>query len=136
MYVWYAPAINSGEPRLQTARKTDRGTIFILRPYATACNLALEGGTNIGVIAQGCDDSDPCAENELNDSKLDKLTHRGGCDDSGMCDYSGLCDDSHNYGSSELPELVYRQRAIYMSFQMFTRCDLLLDISFTQVCLL
>ena len=77
MYVWYAPSINSGEPRLQTARrKTDRGTNFILRPHATACNLTLEGGTNIGVIAPLCDDSDPCAENELNDSKLEKLTHR------------------------------------------------------------
>ena len=71
------PATNSGEPRLQAARKTDRGTIFILRPHATACNLTLEGGTNIGVIIPLCDDSDPCAENELNDSKLEKLTHRG-----------------------------------------------------------
>ena len=77
MYERCAPATNSGEPRLQTARKTDRGKNFILRPHATACNLTLEGGTNIEVIAQGCDDSDPCAKNELNDSKLEKLTHRG-----------------------------------------------------------
>ena len=67
-YVWYASATNSSEPRLRTARKTDRGTIFILRPHATSCNLTLEGGTNIGVIALLCDDSDPCAENELNES--------------------------------------------------------------------
>ena len=71
------PATNSGEPRLQAARKTDRGTIFILRPHATACNLTLEGGTNIGVIIPLCDDSDPCAENEIYDSKLEKLTRRG-----------------------------------------------------------
>ena len=51
--------------------------IFVLRPHATACNLTLEGGTNIGVIAPLCNDSDPCAENELNYSKLEQLTHRG-----------------------------------------------------------
>ena len=78
--------------------RDDPRPIFILRPHATACNLTLEGGTNIGVIGPLCDDPDPCAENELNDSKLGKINAQG-CDDSGMCDDSGLCDDSHNYGS-------------------------------------
>ena len=68
----YAPATSSGEPRLQTARQTDCGTFFFLQPNATACNLTLEGCTNIGVIAQGSESSHPCAENELNDSKLEK----------------------------------------------------------------